>query len=160
LAVSVWLLDAAKAHTGAPAGSSLDTFVLHSASVWVNEKICGQCHKERVYAQYRSIMQTEAGKIQGAIWGRIPPFLPICAPIASAAAQGSKAATSAVIFAGWVVGACHIPYNNAGLYEGGDHTVKRDEKGHSIQSTRKTRAASNRRPSLADVRTAVPGDAR
>lgn len=32
--------DAKKAHTGAPPGSSLDTFVLHSASVWVNEKIC------------------------------------------------------------------------------------------------------------------------
>ena len=59
--------DAAKAHTGAPQGSMLDTFVLHSASVWVNEKICGQCHKEWVYAQNRSIMQTEAGKIQGAI---------------------------------------------------------------------------------------------
>lgn len=55
--------DAAKAHTGAPQGSQLDTFVVHSASVWVNEKICGQCHKEWVYAQYRSIMQTEARKI-------------------------------------------------------------------------------------------------
>ena len=61
--------DAKKAHTGAPDGSPLDTFVLHSGSVWVNEKICGQCHKEYVYAQYRSIMNTEAGKIQGAIWG-------------------------------------------------------------------------------------------
>jgi hypothetical protein len=61
--------DAKKAHTGAPQGSSLDTFVLHSGSVWVNQKTCGQCHKEYVYAQYRSIMNTEAGKIQGAIWG-------------------------------------------------------------------------------------------
>jgi hypothetical protein len=61
--------DAKKAHTGAPDGSPLDTFVLHSASVWVNEKICGQCHQAWVYAQYRSIMQTEAGKIQGALWG-------------------------------------------------------------------------------------------
>ena len=61
--------DASKAHSGAPQGSMLDTFVVHSASVWVNEKICGQCHTEWVYAQYRSIMQTEAGKIQGALWG-------------------------------------------------------------------------------------------
>jgi hypothetical protein len=61
--------DAAKAHTAVSQGGSLDTFVLHSASVWVNEKTCGQCHKEWVYAQHRSIMQTEAGKIQGAIWG-------------------------------------------------------------------------------------------
>jgi hypothetical protein len=61
--------EAKIAHTGAPDGSPLNTFVLHSASVWVNEKICGQCHKEWTYAQYRSIMQTEAGKIQGAIWG-------------------------------------------------------------------------------------------
>jgi hypothetical protein len=61
--------DSKKAHSGAPAASPLDTFVLHSASVWVNQKICGQCHKPWVYAQYRSIMQTEAGKIQGALWG-------------------------------------------------------------------------------------------
>ena len=61
--------EAKIAHTGAPEGGSLDTFVLHSASVWVNEKICGQCHEPWVYAQYRSIMQTEAGKIQGALWG-------------------------------------------------------------------------------------------
>jgi len=61
--------DAKKAHTGAPDGSTLDTFVLHSASVWVNQKICGQCHEKWTYAQYRSIMQTEAGKIQGALWG-------------------------------------------------------------------------------------------
>ncbi len=32
--------DAAKAHSAAPTGGALDTFVLHSASVWVNEKIC------------------------------------------------------------------------------------------------------------------------
>ena len=33
--------DAKKAHTGAPEGGSLDSFVLHSASVWVNKKIVG-----------------------------------------------------------------------------------------------------------------------
>lgn len=40
-----------------------------AASPWVNQKTCGVCHAEHVYAQYRSIMQTEAGKIQGAMWG-------------------------------------------------------------------------------------------
>ena len=35
----------------------------------INEKTCGQCHKEWVYAAHRSVMQTEAGKIQGALWG-------------------------------------------------------------------------------------------
>jgi mono/diheme cytochrome c family protein len=33
--------DAKTAHTGAPQGSTLDTFVVHSGSVWVNQKICG-----------------------------------------------------------------------------------------------------------------------
>lgn len=61
--------DAKIAHTGAPEGGLLKTFVLHSGSVWVNEKVCGQCHEEWTYAQHRSIMQTEAGKIQGALWG-------------------------------------------------------------------------------------------
>ena len=43
--------------------------------------------------------------------------------------------------------ACHIPYNNAGLYEGGDPSVKRDEAGHamvhSIQSSRKAKVVVN-----------------
>ncbi len=43
--------------------------------------------------------------------------------------------------------ACHIPYNNAGLYEGGDFSVKRDEAGHamvhSIQSSRKAKVVVN-----------------
>jgi hypothetical protein len=61
--------DASIAHQGAPAGSPLKTFIRHSASMWINDKTCGRCHKKWVYAAHRSVMQTEAGKIQGALWG-------------------------------------------------------------------------------------------
>ncbi|MGD2272835.1 MAG: hypothetical protein PVI06_20735 [Desulfobacterales bacterium] len=204
--------DAKKAHTGAPQGSPLDTFVLHSASVWVNQKICGQCHKPWVYAQYRSIMQTEAGKIQGAIWGwgpaatgyakkfgnydvddpdgpepvfgtktykqytqdlmkahpenfpsqlvQVPetdletlkenPWQAIYTYVRTDCQRchvGVKGRNRRGDFRGMGCAACHIPYNNAGLYEGGDQTVKRDESGHamvhSIQSTRKTKVVVN-----------------
>jgi hypothetical protein len=57
------------AHMGTPRGSPLEVFNRHSASMGINEKTCGQCHKEWVYAGHRSVMQTEAGKIQGALWG-------------------------------------------------------------------------------------------
>ena len=43
--------------------------IKHPGSVWVKDKTCGQCHKEHVYNEKRSLMQTEAGKIQGALWG-------------------------------------------------------------------------------------------
>ncbi len=204
--------DAKRAHSGAPAASPLDTFVLHSASVWVNQKICGQCHKPWVYAQYRSIMQTEAGKIQGALWGwgpastgyakkygnydvddpdgpvpvfgtnaykqytqdlmkaypdnfpsklvRVPktevanlkanPYEAIYTYIRTDCQRchvGVKGRNKRGDFRGMGCAACHIPYNNAGLYEGGDKTVKRDEAGHamvhSIQSTRKTKVVAN-----------------
>jgi hypothetical protein len=58
-----------KAHSGAPKGGTLDTFVKFPASMWVFEKTCGQCHPQHVYTMHRSVMQTEAGKIQGAMWG-------------------------------------------------------------------------------------------
>jgi hypothetical protein len=61
--------DADSAHQGAPEGSPLKTFTRHSASMWINDKTCGLCHQQWVYAAHRSIMQTEAGKIQGALWG-------------------------------------------------------------------------------------------
>jgi len=204
--------DAKIAHTGAPAGSELTTFVVHSGSVWVNEKICGQCHQEWTYAQFRSIMQTEAGKIQGALWGWGPASTgyakkygnyDVTDPDGSKPVFGTdayKAYTQALMkkypenfptelrqvpktdvdmlaekpwtaiytylrtdcqrchvgvkgrdrrgdFRGMGCSACHIPYNNAGLYEGGDKTVKRDEKGHamvhSIQSSRKAKVMAN-----------------
>mgnify|MGYP000070740851 CR=1 FL=1 len=61
--------DAKLAHTGVPEGSALKAFNRHSASMWINDKTCGPCHMEWVYAGHRSIMQTEAGKIQGCLWG-------------------------------------------------------------------------------------------
>lgn len=57
------------AHSGAPEGSMLKGFNRHSASIWINDATCGQCHPEHTYAAHRSIMNTEAGKIQGAMWG-------------------------------------------------------------------------------------------
>jgi len=39
------------------------------ASVWINDKTCGMCHKEQVNTQFTSLMFTEAGKIQGTTWG-------------------------------------------------------------------------------------------
>ncbi len=45
-------------------------------------------------------------------------------------------------YRGMGCGACHIPYSNEGLYEGGDATIPKDERGHmlvhEIQATRDT----------------------
>ena len=38
------------------------------ASTWVNENTCGMCHESQVGAQMNSLMMTEQGKIQGAMW--------------------------------------------------------------------------------------------
>ncbi len=38
-------------------------------SPWINENTCGTCHQEQVSAQFTSLMFTEAGKIQGSLWG-------------------------------------------------------------------------------------------
>ena len=37
-------------------------------STWINQNTCGMCHKEQVSAQMNSLMMTEQGKIQGALW--------------------------------------------------------------------------------------------
>ena len=37
-------------------------------STWINKNTCGMCHQEQVNAQMNSLMMTEAGKIQGALW--------------------------------------------------------------------------------------------
>jgi len=39
------------------------------ASPWINKNTCGVCHKYQVATQYSSLMFTEAGKIQGTLWG-------------------------------------------------------------------------------------------
>lgn len=38
------------------------------ASTWVNENTCGMCHESQVGSQMNSLMMTEQGKIQGAMW--------------------------------------------------------------------------------------------
>ncbi len=37
-------------------------------SPWINKNTCGMCHEEQVSAQMNSLMATEQGKIQGALW--------------------------------------------------------------------------------------------
>ena len=37
-------------------------------SSWINQNTCGMCHQEQVDAQMNSLMMTEQGKIQGAMW--------------------------------------------------------------------------------------------
>ena len=37
-------------------------------SQWININTCGMCHAEQVKAQWNSLMNTEAGKIHGALW--------------------------------------------------------------------------------------------
>ena len=60
---------------------------------------------------------------------------------------GVKGRTKRGDYRGMGCAACHIPYNNAGLYEGLDPTTKRDEAGHamvhSIQSSRKAKVTVN-----------------
>ena len=37
-------------------------------SSWINDNTCGMCHETQVKAQMNSLMMTEGGKIQGALW--------------------------------------------------------------------------------------------
>ncbi len=37
-------------------------------STWINQNTCGMCHQEQIKAQMNSLMMTEQGKIQGAMW--------------------------------------------------------------------------------------------
>ncbi|MBI4344623.1 MAG: cytochrome C [Euryarchaeota archaeon] len=59
-----------EAHTGAPADLPAETFYRDPGSIWIVDKTCGQagCHPEKPYTLMRSLMQTEAGKIQGNEW--------------------------------------------------------------------------------------------
>ena len=52
--------DKSKAHKG---------LIIHPGSMTVLDKTCGKCHEDHQYAMHRNLMQTEAGKIQGATWG-------------------------------------------------------------------------------------------
>ena len=53
--------DKAAAHAG-------PHFFADPGSPWINEQTCGQCHPDQVRVQWRSLMMTEAGKIQGVCW--------------------------------------------------------------------------------------------
>ena len=60
-------------HAGNPKTHKLEDahkdMIRYPASPWVIDKTCGQCHSEYVYATERNLMMTEAGKIQGTLWG-------------------------------------------------------------------------------------------
>jgi len=43
-------------------------FFADPGSPWVNEQTCGQCHPKHCEVQWKSLMMTEAGKIQGVAW--------------------------------------------------------------------------------------------
>jgi hypothetical protein len=44
-------------------------FYPEPGSPWINQHTCGMCHSEQVITQFTSLMFTEAGKIQGTLWG-------------------------------------------------------------------------------------------
>ncbi len=65
-------LDKNEAHNG-----TVEYFLTHKGpkdfypapgSTWINENTCGACHPEQIKAQMNSLMMTEQGKIQGALW--------------------------------------------------------------------------------------------
>ena len=62
----------ALAHKGTPAyflkHKGPKDFYSAPASTWINQNTCGMCHQEQVSAQMNSLMMTEQGKIQGALW--------------------------------------------------------------------------------------------
>ncbi|WP_297525831.1 multiheme c-type cytochrome [Sulfurovum sp.] len=201
--------EKAKAHSG-----TLDYFLKHKGpknfypapgSPWINEHTCGMCHPKQVAAQWNNLMNTEGGKIHGALWGfgakegykhtagnfngknlhqRIGTkvYRKYMAKLAREEPQGfpekmheiPKAPTAEEIdkdptlsvytylrqeclrchtsgkgrkrrgdYRGIGCSSCHIPYSNAGLYEGNDPTIDKKEHGHSlvheIQSSRKVK---------------------
>jgi len=64
------------AHMGAPAthAGGLAEFVRDPGSIWIADKTCGICHADTVANTKKSLMATEAGKIQGNLhsWGSEP----------------------------------------------------------------------------------------
>ncbi len=55
----------AEAHKGAPKDLGPKMFYKDPGSVWIAENTCGQCHADYAYRLERSLMNTEAGKLQG-----------------------------------------------------------------------------------------------
>ncbi|MEA2018044.1 MAG: cytochrome C [Campylobacterota bacterium] len=64
------------AHMGAPSSHAggLATFIRDPGSIWIADKTCGICHADTVENTKKSLMATEAGKIQGNLhtWGSEP----------------------------------------------------------------------------------------
>lgn len=61
-----------EAHKGAPNNpGGLSAFVRDPGSIWIADKTCGLCHSSTVDNMKKSLMMTEAGKIQGNLfsWG-------------------------------------------------------------------------------------------
>ncbi len=60
------------AHKGAPKditeGGGPHTFYPDPGSVWIADKACGQCHDGYAERLKKSLMNTEAGKLQGNLW--------------------------------------------------------------------------------------------
>ena len=60
------------AHTGAPQGLAKsggpDNFYPDPGSIWIADKSCGQCHAGYAENVKKSLMNTEAGKLQGNLW--------------------------------------------------------------------------------------------
>jgi len=65
-------LDKNAAHAGSPKSladdGGPDMFFPDPGSVWIAEKSCGQCHEGYASPLQRSLMNTEAGKLQGNLW--------------------------------------------------------------------------------------------
>ena len=192
------------AHTGAPDTVPFDLFYPDPGSIWVAGQTCGQCHPDYDKRLERSLMNTEAGKIQGNLWAwgisedravrygnydvsgsevalgtdayknymhnlmqaypdQFPQSLemllnptpeeieadPKLAGFTYQRQQcqrchvGVKGRAKRGDWRGMGCSACHIPYGHAGLYEGDDPTIPKDEPGHllvhEIQATREAR---------------------
>lgn len=61
-----------EAHNGSPAdltdSGGPDMFFPDPGSVWIADKTCGQCHSDYADRLRKSLMNTEAGKLQGNLW--------------------------------------------------------------------------------------------
>ncbi|MEN8146201.1 MAG: multiheme c-type cytochrome [Campylobacterota bacterium] len=176
-------------------------------STWINQNTCGMCHQEQIDAQMNSLMMTEQGKIQGALWSfgakegynhnvgtydtknpedphkrlgtetykkymselselepqafpsemtELPkapsaeeiekdPSLAVYTYLRQECLRchtGSKGRAKRGDFRGVGCASCHIPYSNAGLYEGGDKKISKKPGHllvHTIQSSRKAK---------------------
>ena len=65
-------MDKEAAHTGSPASLAQaggpHTFYPDPGAIWIADKSCGQCHRGYAERLAKSLMNTEAGKIQGNLW--------------------------------------------------------------------------------------------